>query len=287
MKGYKGFKSDFTCNGFKYKESNEYKIDQEPIVCEKGFHYCENPLDVWEYYGLEDDNVFCEIEAIGDNKKDGNKSVTNHIKIVKKLALNEFIESAVAYVQTLCKVKSSGDNSQNASSGYNSQNASSGDNSQNASSGDNSQNASSGNNSKNASFGNNSQNASFGNNSQNASSGDNSQNASSGNNSKNASFGYNSKNASFGYNSQNASFGYNSKNASSGDNSSIEMKGEHNVGANIGIRGTIKGIKGSWITLAEYNDLYECVCVKSAKIDGKKIKENTWYKLEKGKFKKV
>jgi len=251
MKGYKGFKSDFTCNGFKYKESNEYKIDQEPIVCEKGFHYCENPLDVWEYYGLEDDNVFCEIEAIGDNKKDGNKSVTNHIKIVKKLALNEFIESAVAYVQTLCKVKSSGDNSQNASSGYNSQNASSGDNSQNASSGDNSQNASSG------------------------------------NNSKNASFGYNSKNASFGYNSQNASFGYNSKNASSGDNSSIEMKGEHNVGANIGIRGTIKGIKGSWITLAEYNDLYECVCVKSAKIDGKKIKENTWYKLEKGKFKKV
>ena len=48
-----------------------------------------------------------------------------------------------------------------------------------------------------------------------------------------------------------------------------------------------KGVKGSWITLAEYNDDYRPVCVKSAMIDGKKIKENVFYKLEGKKFVEV
>jgi len=62
------------------------------------------------------------------------------------------------------------------------------------------------------------------------------------------------------------------------------MTGKHNVGANIGVGGIIKGIIGSWITLAEYNDEYECIYVKSAKIDGKKIKADTWYILKNKKF---
>ena len=69
------------------------------------------------------------------------------------------------------------------------------------------------------------------------------------------------------------------------------MYGDNNVGANIGVDGIIKGKIGSWITLAEYEydnfGNYICVCVKSAKIDGVKLKENVFYKLINGEFVEV
>ena len=79
--------------------------------------------------------------------------------------------------------------------------------------------------------------------------------------------------------------------ATSGDNSQVALYGDNNVGANIGIDGIIKGKIGSWITLAEYEydnfGNYICVCVKSAKIDGVKLKENVFYKLINGEFAEV
>jgi hypothetical protein len=248
IKGFKGFNKDFTCYGFKYEEGKEYKKDGEPIIYDKGFHYCENPFDVWDYYDLNNDNQFGEVEAIGDSKKDGNTSVTNHIKIVKKLALSEFVKSAIDYLQTVCKIK---------------------DSSQVATSGDYSKVATSGYYSKVATSGNYSQVATSGYSSQVATSGDS------------------SKVATSDDYSQVATSGYSSQVATSGNYSQVEIKGIKSVGANIGINGTIKSIKGSWITLAEYNDKYECVCVRSTNTDGKKIKENVWYKLSKGKFVEV
>ena len=311
MKGYKAFNKDMTCspNGNKqqYKEGETYEFP-EIKICENGAHFCENPLDLLSYYDLCD-SVFCDVESLGDIERhlDNNdnpvdsKIVTNKIKIGARLDLKGFIEAGVNYVLNVCKEISSGNDSQNASSGYNSQNASSGNDSKNASSGYNSKNASSGNDSQNASSGYNSKNASSGYKSQNASSGYGSKNASSGDWSKNASSGDKSQNASSGNDSQNASSGDNSQNASSGDNSQnassgyksqIEMTGKYNVGASIGIDNKIKGIKGNWITLAEYKyDAKENatipVCVKSAQIDGINLKENVWYKLIDGEFKEA
>ena len=78
-----------------------------------------------------------------------------------------------------------------------------------------------------------------------------------------------------------------SKLAASGDYSQLELNGKDSVGANIGERGIIKGKKGNWIILAEYNESGKPLCVKSVKIDGKKIKEDTFYRLENGKFVEV
>ena len=261
IKGYKAFNKDMTCQGFQFKEGKTYKTD-EVEVCKKGFHFCKNPLDVLNYYNITD-SVFCEVVSTGetDREQDGkdSKVATTEITIVRRLSLQEFINAAVEY------------GSQNASSGYGSKNASSGDGSKNASSGDRSQNASSGYGSKNAS------------------SGDESQNASSGDESKNASSGDESKNASSGDESQNASSGDRSQNASSGDRSQIEMTGEHSVGVSAGADCKIKGIVGCWITLAEWDYVSRLghsvpVCVKSAKIDGKKLKADTWYELKNGAF---
>ena len=339
MKGYKGFNKDMTCRGMQYEEGKIYKMEEEPKCCEKGYHFCENPLDTLDYYDLCD-SAFAEVEAIGDinrpkeEERQDSKIATNKIKIGAKLDLTGFIKASIDFLWEKCKIKdkkqdedvqaSSGYNSKLASSGYNSKLASSGDYSQLASSGDNSQLASSGDNSKLASSGDNSQLASSGDNSQLASSGynsklassgynsklassgDYSQLASSGDNSQLASSGYNSKLASSGYNSKLASSGYNSKLASSGDYSQLASsgyysnishdKGIENVVCNIGIYGKARGIKGDILVLAEYKKIdspkhrtyvYKPICVKSKKIDGKFIKENTYYKLENKKFVEV
>ena len=73
----------------------------------------------------------------------------------------------------------------------------------------------------------------------------------------------------------------------SGDYSKSESTGLNNVIANIGINGKVKGIIGNWITLAEYDENNKPICVKSAIIDGKILKENVWYSLVDCKFKEV
>ena len=122
-------------------------------------------------------------------------------------------------------------------------------------------------------------------------SGDDSKVATSGNYSQVATSGDDSKVATSGDDSKVATSGYNSKVATSGYNSKVALYGDNNVGANIGIDGIIKGKIGSWITLAEYEydnfGNYICVCVKSAKIDGVKLKENVFYKLINGEFAEV
>ena len=312
MKGYKGFNKDMTCRGMQYEEGKIYKMEEEPKCCEKGYHFCENPLDTLDYYDLCD-SAFAEVEAIGDinrpkeEERQDSKIATNKIKIGAKLDLTGFIKASIDFLWEKCKIKDKKqDEDVQASSGYNSKLASSGDNSKLASSGYNSKLASSGDNSKLASSGDNSKLASSGYNSQLASSGYNSQLASSGDYSQLASSGYNSKLASSGYNSKLASSGDYSQLASSGDYSQLASsgyysnishdKGIENVVCNIGIYGKARGIKGDILVLAEYKKIdspkhrtyvYKPICVKSKKIDGKFIKENTYYKLENKKFVEV
>ena len=95
-----------------------------------------------------------------------------------------------------------------------------------------------------------------------------------------------------GYSAKIGSTGYSAKIGSTGDFAKIDISGNDSVGAAIGIDGVIKGAVGNWITLAEWvydNDKqhYIPVCVKSAQIDGKIIKADTWYKLSGGEFVEV
>lgn len=80
--GVKGFNKDMTCKGMQYEEGKIYKIEGNSICCEKGYHFCENPIDCLEYYG-PDTSVYHEVEALGDIARDINdtKIATNEIKI--------------------------------------------------------------------------------------------------------------------------------------------------------------------------------------------------------------
>lgn len=65
IKGYKGFDKDMKCRDFQFEVGKEYHQDGEIKACGNGFHFCENPLDVWKYYPLKEGNIFAEVEASG------------------------------------------------------------------------------------------------------------------------------------------------------------------------------------------------------------------------------
>lgn len=79
---------------------------------------------------------------------------------------------------------------------------------------------------------------------------------------------------------------------SSGDSAQINSTGEDAVIMCAGRRSKAKGKKGSWITLAEWvkdeeKGRYVPVCVKTERVDGEKIKEDTYYTLKNGEFVEV
>ena len=49
IQGYKGFAENLQCRGFQYEVGKEYETDKA-IACNTGFHFCESPFNVWEYY---------------------------------------------------------------------------------------------------------------------------------------------------------------------------------------------------------------------------------------------
>ena len=74
---------------------------------------------------------------------------------------------------------------------------------------------------------------------------------------------------------------------SSGDSAQIGSSGKNSVICCAGKGCKAKAKVGSWITLAEWkivNGEYTPVCVKTERVDGEKIKEYTYYKLENGEF---
>ena len=88
------------------------------------------------------------------------------------------------------------------------------------------------------------------------------------------------------------SSGYSAQIGSSGDFAQINSTGEDAVIMCAGSRSKAKGKKGSWITLAEWvkdeeKGRYVPICVKTERVDGEKIKEDTYYTLKNGEFSEV
>lgn len=79
---------------------------------------------------------------------------------------------------------------------------------------------------------------------------------------------------------------------SSGDYAEINSEGKYAVICCAGNNSIAKGKIGSWITLSEWQFNEEDgsdipACVKAEKIDGVKIKEDTYYRLVNGEFAEV
>ena len=61
-------------------------MKEAPIICERGFHFCEKVSDCFNYYEFTSDNHVAEIEALGEVVTDNNgKSCTNKISIISEI----------------------------------------------------------------------------------------------------------------------------------------------------------------------------------------------------------
>ena len=60
--------------------------------------------------------------------------------------------------------------------------------------------------------------------------------------------------------------------------------GDESIACGLGLQCKAKGAKGCWLVLAERTPSGSILSVKAAKVDGKKIKENTYYQLVNGMF---
>ena len=78
--------------------------------------------------------------------------------------------------------------------------------------------------------------------------------------------------------------GYQSAATNTGNWSAATNTGKDGVAVSWGRRGKARGEKGCYLVLAEYDDSNNLVCAKMEKVDGERIKENTFYTLKNGEF---
>ena len=305
---YKGFDKDFKCRDFQYKVGETYKMDGNIESCRRGFHACESPMEVFDYYDMLTSR-FAVVEQSGkiDKEEGSTKVCSSCIKIKEELKFADIINLGVEWLKEITapsKIESDNtsnecNNAQIGSSGYYAKIGSSGNNAQIGSSGNNAQIGSSGNNAKIGSSGNNAQIGSSGYSAQIGSSGNNAKIGSSGYSAKIGSSGYSAQIGSSGYsakigssgnNAQIGSSGYSAQIGSSGNYAQIDSSGQDSVIMCAGHDSKAKAALGSWITLAEWKrigNVWKPVCVKTEQVDGKRIKADTYYKLIDGEFKEV
>ena len=291
IKSYKGFDKNMQCRGFQYEVGKEYDMDGEIKCCNRGFHACKSPLEVWGYYDMLNSR-YAEVEQSGkiEEEEKSTKVCSSHIKIKAELKLADIINIGVEWLKDITspsKVKTDGalnDNGdrkkQIGSIGYSAKIGSSGDSAQIGSSGYYAKIGSSG---YSAKIGSSGYSAKIG------SSGDYAQIGSSGDYAQIGSSGDSAKIGSSGDSAQIGSSGYYAKIGSSGDYAQIDSTGEDSVIMCAGNNSMAKAKAGSWITLSEWEwnnekSRYVPTCVKTEYVDGENIKADTWYRLQKGEF---
>ena len=93
-KAYKVFNSDWTCRDKVYRVGKTYSMNEAPIICKRGFHYCPRLINCFRYYDFDPKNKVAEVEVLGDIaiSSNGEKECTNKIKIVREITWHEVLD---------------------------------------------------------------------------------------------------------------------------------------------------------------------------------------------------
>ena len=282
MKCYKGFDKDLKCRDFQYEIGKEYE-EERAEICDTGFHACENPLDVFGYYAPSDSR-YCEVELdANDQKSDDSKRVGKKISIKAEIGIAGIIKAGVEYIKDQVnwdddKKSNTGDWSAATNTGYRSAATNTG----NWSAATNTGYQSAATNTGYRSAATNTGDRSAATNTGNWSAATNTGDWSAATNTGDRSAATNTGNWSAATNTGDRSAATNT-----GYRSAATVEGKESVAMAIGRNSKAKGSLGCFIVLAEYKKLgreYHIVDVKSAKVDGKKIKPDTFYKLINGEF---
>ena len=256
MKMYKGFDKDLKCRDFQYEIG---KTCEEPTaeLCEKGFHACEYPLDVFKYYVPGNMSRYCEVdldEMSGKESDEDSKRCDKKIAVKAEIGIAGLVKAAVDFVMENIK-----DENKEANTGDYSASTNTGNYSASTNTGDYSASTNTGNYSASTNTG----------------------YCSASTNTGDYSASTNTGNYSASTNT-----GYCSASTNTGDYSKAEVAGKESVATALGTNSKAKGALGCWIVLAEWGRDEEFNWhrkdVQCFKVDGETVKPNTWYTLKDG-----
>lgn len=93
IQGFKVFGPDWTCRDFQYDVGKTYTMEDSPVCCQQGFHFCLNAADCFSYYSFDPSNKVAEVIALGDvdSKDDTSKCCTNKLQIVREIPWDEVL----------------------------------------------------------------------------------------------------------------------------------------------------------------------------------------------------
>ena len=277
VKGVKGFDKNLKCRDFQYEIGGEYETTETPVRCTShGFHFCENPLDVFGYYPPNEGTRFAEVEGDGDVSRDDSDSkvAVSKIKIGGEITIHALVGLAVKWIFEKVDWK----NAKESNTGYRSAATNTGYRSAATNTG----NMSAATNTGDRSAATNTGDRSAATNTGNMSAATNTGNMSAATNTGDRSAATNT-----GYRSAATNTGNMSAATNTGDWSAASVEGKDSIACGLGRENTASGALGCWIVLAEWTeteDGYTIKSVKAVKVDGKKIKVGVFYKLINGKF---
>ena len=99
IKGYKGFDKSLQCRGFQYKVGEIFEEKGTIKACESGFHFCENPFNVFDYYPPSDSR-YCNVEGDGkiDTDNSDSKVACSKLHIHTEIGLSGLISAGVKFI---------------------------------------------------------------------------------------------------------------------------------------------------------------------------------------------
>ena len=306
IKGYKGFDKDLKCRCFQYEVGKTYETDYAK-TCKHGFHFCENPFDVFGYYppcGDNGLNRFCEVDGCGEIDKDDDCSriACSKIKIGTEIKLDGLIKAGVKFIFDKVKwnecntgnqsvATNTGDLSVATNTGYCSVATNTGDQSAATNTGDLSVATNTG----DLSVATNTGDQSVATNTGDQSAATNTGYCSAATNTGDLSVATNTGDLSVATNTGDQSVatnaGYCSVATNTGNQSVATVNGKDSIAIVTGKNSKAKGSLGCWIVLTERGEwngeTYPILDVKAFKVDGVKIKADIYYMLVEGELKEV
>ena len=313
MKCYKGFDKDLKCRGFQYEIGKEYE-ENTADICHKGFHACENPMDVFGYYNPADSR-YCEVDLdTNEQTEEDSKRVGKKIKIETEIGLSGLIRAGVKFILEKVDFKSAkesntGEQSAATNTGARSaamsagrQSAATNTGRQSAATSTGEQSAATNTGARSAAMNTGEQSAATNTGARSAATNTGNQSAatSTGNQSAATNTGYQSAATNTGYQSAATNTGYQSAATNTGNWSAATNTGNRSAATNTGnwsaatVGGAesiavvtgygskAKGAVGCWLVLTERDEKMHILGVQAVCVDGETIKADTFYMLKNG-----
>ena len=124
IKGYKGFDKSLQCRGFQYKVGETFEEKGTIKACKSGFHFCENPFNIFDYYPPSDSR-YCNVEGDGkiDTDNSDSKVACSKLHIHTEIGLSGLISAGVKFILDKVdwgnnKATNTGDRSAATNTGY-------------------------------------------------------------------------------------------------------------------------------------------------------------------------